>query len=120
MINPNLKLSFLIWIYLIYCFILIEAAPSFSIQDDQFMKDGIPFRILSGSLHYHRVPRSYWKDRLQRMRSMGLNSIQTYIPWNWHEEEKGVFNFEGDRDLVAFLKTASEVGLLVLLRPGRK
>lgn len=49
---------------------------------------------------------------------MGLNSIQTYVPWNWHEAVEGEFNFDGDRDLSRFLTTAQKVGLLVVLRAG--
>ncbi|KAI2528726.1 galactosidase beta 1 [Homo sapiens] len=44
---------------------------------DSFLKDGQPFRYISGSIHYSRVPRFYWKDRLLKMKMAGLNAIQT-------------------------------------------
>lgn len=69
-------------------------------------------------MHYSRVPSYYWKDRLYKLRYAGLNAVQTYVPWNYHEPFPGVYNFEGDHDLVGFIKTAQDVGLLVILRPG--
>ena len=61
-----------------------------------------------------------WVDRLARVRAFGLNSITTYVPWNFHESQPGVFDFHSEwRDLVRFLKLAQRAGLLVLLRPGR-
>ncbi|KAJ8290802.1 hypothetical protein GJAV_G00017740 [Gymnothorax javanicus] len=101
---------------------LISCTPprTFSIdyQNDRFLKDGEPFRYISGSIHYSRIPRVYWKDRLLKMYMAGLNAIQTYIPWNFHEIAPKHYNFSGDRDLEHFLRLAQEVGLLVILRPG--
>ncbi|KAF6738351.1 Beta-galactosidase [Oryzias melastigma] len=96
------------------------AAPSFSLDynADCFRKDGERFRFISGSIHYSRIPRVYWKDRLLKMYMAGLNTIQTYIPWNYHEESPGMYNFSGDRDVEYFLKLAQDIGLLVILRPG--
>lgn len=91
---------------------------SFTIENDQFLKDGKPFRILSGSIHYHRIPVSYWKDRLLRMKAMGLNTIETYVPWNFHNPNPAHFDFSDQRDLTKWIQTANEVGLLVLLRIG--
>jgi beta-galactosidase len=87
-------------------------------QHDTFLKDGQPFRYISGSIHYSRVPSYYWKDRLMKFKYAGLNAIQTYVPWNFHEPFPGTFNFDGDHDLKKFLSTAQEVGLLVILRAG--
>uniref|UniRef100_A0A8C0MY23 Galactosidase beta 1 like n=2 Tax=Canis lupus familiaris TaxID=9615 RepID=A0A8C0MY23_CANLF len=86
--------------------------------NDRFLLDGAPFRYVSGSLHYFRVPRVLWADRLFKMRMSGLNTVQFYVPWNYHEPEPGVYNFNGSRDLFAFLKEASLANLLVILRPG--
>ncbi|ELK17183.1 Beta-galactosidase-1-like protein [Pteropus alecto] len=85
---------------------------------DRFLLDGVPFRYVSGSLHYFRVPRVLWADRLFKMRMSGLNAIQFYVPWNYHEPEPGVYNFNGSRDLIAFLNEATIADLLVILRPG--
>ncbi|KAL0184011.1 hypothetical protein M9458_019707, partial [Cirrhinus mrigala] len=83
-----------------------------------FRKDGEPFQYISGSIHYSRIPREYWKDRLLKMYMTGLNAIQVYVPWNFHETVQGVYNFAGDRDLEYFLNLANQTGLLVILRPG--
>ncbi|CAN8004534.1 unnamed protein product [Ixodes hexagonus] len=87
-------------------------------EHDRFLKDGEPFRYISGSLHYFRVPRAYWRDRLVKMRLAGLNALQTYVEWSGHEPEPGEYVFEDNYDLKAFLETAKEVGLLVIFRPG--
>ncbi|KAH9366332.1 hypothetical protein HPB48_006216 [Haemaphysalis longicornis] len=98
----------------------VSATGSFQVDyaNDRFLKDGQPFRYISGSLHYFRVPKAYWRDRMQKMRLAGLNALQTYVEWSGHEFEPGQFNFDGDYDLKAFLDTAKDVGLLVILRPG--
>ncbi|XP_042330940.1 beta-galactosidase-1-like protein 2 isoform X2 [Sceloporus undulatus] len=87
-------------------------------KDSQFVLEQRPFRILGGSVHYFRVPREYWKDRLMKMKACGLNTLTTYVPWNLHEAVRGTFDFSGNLDLQAFIKTAEEVGLWVILRPG--
>ena len=75
-------------------------------------------RYISGSMHYARVPPAYWSDRLQKMKDCGLNAVQTYVPWNFHEVEPDVYDFSGDKDLGGFLKAAQDAGLLVILRAG--
>ncbi|TKS67301.1 Beta-galactosidase [Collichthys lucidus] len=87
-------------------------------KNNCFLKDGKPFQYISGSIHYSRIPRYYWKDRLMKMYMTGLNAIQVYVPWNFHETVQGVYNFTGDRDLEHFLDLANQTGLLVILRPG--
>lgn len=91
---------------------------TFSIENDTFVVDGAPLQIKSGSIHYSRVPRAYWHDRLARLKALGLNTVQTYVMWNFHEAEQGVFNFDGDRDLSTFLQIAQQLDLHVLLRLG--
>ncbi|TNN84474.1 Beta-galactosidase [Liparis tanakae] len=99
---------------------LVSGERSFSIdyKNDCFLKDGKPFQYISGSIHYARIPRYYWKDRLVKMYMTGLNAIQVYVPWNFHEAVQGVHDFTGDRDLGHFLDLANQTGLLVILRPG--
>ncbi|XP_029111493.1 beta-galactosidase-1-like protein 2 isoform X2 [Scleropages formosus] len=87
-------------------------------DSSQFTLDGKPIRILGGSMHYFRVPRAYWNDRMLKMKACGLNTITTYVPWNLHEPERGVFNFRGQLDLLTFINEAAQVGLWVILRPG--
>lgn len=85
---------------------------------DNFYLDGNPFQVISGSIHYFRVVPEYWRDRLEKLKAMGCNTVETYIAWNVHEPEKGVFDFSGRNDLVKFVKTAQELGLYVILRPS--
>ncbi|XP_043920855.1 beta-galactosidase-like [Protopterus annectens] len=87
-------------------------------ENNCFKKDGESFRYISGSIHYSRVPQYYWKDRLLKMYMAGLNAVQTYVPWNFHEVMPKKFVFDGDRDLEHFLQLANDSGLLVILRPG--
>uniref|UniRef100_A0A663MZG3 Galactosidase beta 1 like n=1 Tax=Athene cunicularia TaxID=194338 RepID=A0A663MZG3_ATHCN len=87
-------------------------------KEDCFRKDGAPFRYISGSIHYARVPRPAWRDRLLKMYMSGLSAVQVYIPWNYHEPLPGLYDFAGDRDVEAFLDLTAELGLLVILRPG--
>ncbi|XP_041857852.1 beta-galactosidase-1-like protein [Melanotaenia boesemani] len=91
---------------------------SIDYKNNCFLKDGKPFQYISGSIHYSRIPRYYWKDRLVKMYMTGLNTIQVYVPWNFHESVQGVHNFTEDRDLEHFLDLANQTGLLVILRPG--
>ncbi|WIA17668.1 hypothetical protein OEZ85_014471 [Tetradesmus obliquus] len=98
-----------------------NASRSFTISNDRFMKDGAPFRLLSGSVHYNRIPPDLWRDRLARARALGLNAVQFYVPWNFHQPRpgpEGLLPFEGWRDVAGFVRAAGEAGLLVLLRPG--
>ena len=93
-------------------------AHTFTIQGNQFLLDGKPFKVLSGELHYERIPREYWHARLKMARAMGLNTIATYVFWNVHEPTPGHFDFTGDNDVAAFIKAAQEEGLYVILRAG--
>jgi beta-galactosidase len=91
---------------------------SFTYQGDQFLLDGEPFRLLSGAMHYFRVPPAAWDDRLAKARAMGLNTVETYVPWNLHEPRPGAFDFTGNLDLVRYIERAREHDLRVLVRPG--
>ena len=91
---------------------------SFALGDSAFLLDGKPFQIISGEIHYPRVPREAWRARMKMAKAMGLNTISTYVFWNVHEPEKGVFDFSGNNDIAAFVKDAKEEGLWVILRPS--
>lgn len=94
------------------------AQQSFKIQGDQFLLNGKPFQIISGEMHYERIPRAYWRARLKMAKAMGLNTIATYVFWNIHEPRPGQYDFSGNADLVQFLRDAQQEGLKVLLRAG--
>jgi beta-galactosidase len=101
---------------------LAQTAPatghSFRVEGDHFVLDGKPFRVLAGEMHYARVPRAYWRDRLRKAKAMGLNTITTYVFWNAHETQPGVYDFSGNNDVAEFVREAQEEGLYVNLRPG--
>ncbi|MFI8810468.1 MULTISPECIES: glycoside hydrolase family 35 protein [unclassified Streptomyces] len=88
------------------------------IDDGGFRLDGEPFRLLSGGVHYFRVHPAQWADRLRKARLMGLNTVETYVPWNLHQPRPDHFRMDGELDLPAFLDLAAAEGLHVLLRPG--
>ncbi len=97
----------------------LAAAPrSIRIANGRFMLDEKPFQFISGSMHYTRVPHQYWEHRLRMARAMGLNTICTYVFWNVHEPQPGAFDFSGQNDVAAFVRTAQRLGLHVILRPG--
>ncbi|KAL3078711.1 hypothetical protein niasHT_034861 [Heterodera trifolii] len=69
-------------------------------------------------MHYFRIHPSLWQDRLRRYRAAGLNAVQLYIPWNFHEATPGKFNFVGDRNVPQFIRMAQQNELFVLIRLG--
>lgn len=90
----------------------------FEVSGKNFVYDGNPVRILSGAIHYFRVVPEYWKDRLLKLKACGFNTVETYVAWNIHEPKPGKFCFEGIADIVRFIKTAWDLGLFVIVRPG--
>lgn len=86
--------------------------------NDQFYMNGRPVQIISGSIHYFRVVPQYWRDRLEKLRAMGCNTVETYVPWNLHEPRRGEFCFDGLLNLAEFLKIAQELGLWAIVRPS--
>jgi beta-galactosidase len=91
---------------------------TFGVQRDHFALNGKPFQIISGEMHYPRIPRAYWRQELRLAKAMGLNTITTYTFWNLHEPKPGVFDFSGQNDVGEFIREAQQEGLYVLLRPG--
>jgi beta-galactosidase len=107
------------------CSIVRAQAPAadrtphtFAVQGDHFALDGKPFRVISGEMHYQRIPRAYWRARFQMAKAMGLNTITTYVFWNEHEPTPGVYDFSGNKDVAEFIREAQQEGLYVILRPG--
>ena len=90
----------------------------FEIKNGQFQLDGKPFVILAGEIHPSRVPKEYWRQRIQMAKAMGLNTISVYEFWNMHEPEKGKFYFRDNEDVTKFINICAEEGMYVILRPG--
>ncbi|MCC8426179.1 beta-galactosidase family protein [Mucilaginibacter sp. UR6-11] len=91
---------------------------TFTLSDNAFLLDGKPFQIISGEMHYTRIPRGAWRQRMRMAKAMGLNTIGTYVFWNANEPQKGHYDFTGNNDIAEFVKIAREEGLWVILRPS--
>jgi beta-galactosidase len=92
---------------------------TFGIHEGEFVYDGKPIKIYAGEMHYTRVPKEYWRHRLKMLKALGLNTVATYMFWNYHEPLPGVWDFKtGNRNISEFIKIAAEEGLMVILRPG--
>jgi beta-galactosidase len=91
---------------------------NFKIENGNFLYNGNEVRIISGSIHYFRVVPEYWRDRLEKLKNCGFNTVETYVAWNIHEPQADKYNFEGIADIEKFIKTAQELGLLVIVRPS--
>lgn len=94
------------------------SAHRLTANDSTLLLDGNPMQIISGEMHYARIPRAYWRDRLRKARAMGLNTISTYVFWNVHEPAPGRYDFTGQNDVAEFVREAQQEGLWVILRPG--
>lgn len=91
---------------------------TFTVEKDGFRLGGEPFRVISGAIHYFRVPREYWRDRLIKLKACGFNTVETYVAWNMHEPREGEFDYSDMLDIEDFLTTAAELGLYAIVRPG--
>ncbi len=87
-----------------------------------FSVDGRPFFVYGAAFFYERVPRNRWYAALLAYKKLGVNTIDLYVMWNWHEPSEGLQDFTGatdpDRDLVGLLKLTHELGFKLILRPG--
>ncbi len=98
-----------------------DATPTttpLAIKDGKLLLDGKPFRIIAGEMHYPRIPRAYWRERMRMAKAMGLNTITAYVFWNAHETTPGQYDFSGQNDVAEFIREAQQEGLYVILRPG--
>ena len=83
-----------------------------------FYLDGQEFKILSGAIHYFRIQPEDWYHSLYNLKALGFNTVETYVPWNMHEPEKGQFDFQGILDIEKFLQIAQDLGLYAIVRPS--
>ncbi|GAM43980.1 hypothetical protein TCE0_060f19230 [Talaromyces pinophilus] len=95
-----------------------SSAIPFSYNSNSFLLNGQPFQIIGGQMDPQRIPRAYWRQRLEMARSMGLNTVFSYVYWHFHEPSQGVFDFTGNNDLVEWFQTVQDVGLKAVLRAG--
>lgn len=112
---------------LLFCclFLLVKSTfaqnekHQFTLDKQQFLLDGKPLQIISGELHPARIPKAYWRHRIQMTKAMGCNTIAAYVFWNYQEPVEGAFDFTTEnRNIAEFIKICREEKMWVLLRPG--
>lgn len=98
---------------------LQQSSHSFSMDSVNFLLDGEPFQIIAGEIHYSRIPKEYWRHRIQMAKAMGCNTIASYVFWNYHETSEGEFDFTSEnRNLQEFIEIVKEEDMWLLFRPG--
>jgi beta-galactosidase GanA len=97
------------------------ARPRGEITYDQhsLIINGAPLIVQSAEFHYFRLPSpGLWRDVLEKIKAGGFNTISVYFNWAYHSASPGVYDFTGVRDVDRMLRTAEDVGLFVIARPG--
>ena len=92
--------------------------PRFEAGDGTFLLDGKPFVVKAAELHYPRIPKEYWEQRILMCKALGMNTVCLYVFWNSHEPKPDNFDFAGQNDLREFVKLCDKNGMKVILRPG--
>ncbi|MCI5665018.1 MAG: beta-galactosidase [Mediterranea sp.] len=95
-----------------------SASGDFTVGKGTFLLNGQPFVVKAAELHYPRIPKPYWDQRIKLCKALGMNSICLYVFWNAHEQRPGEFDFTGQNDLAAFCRLCQANGMYVILRPG--
>ncbi len=102
-----------------------ENLTGLSAHSDGFYLNGKRLKIISGAMHYFRIHPDQWRDRIKKLRAIGANTLETYVPWNLHEPQMDQFDFGNKSndmsifiDFRKYLHIAQEEDLLVLFRPG--
>ena len=90
----------------------------FTAGKNTFLLNGQPFVVKAAELHYPRIPRPYWDQRIKMCKALGMNTICLYVFWNIHEQQEGKYDFTGNNDVAAFCRLAQKNGMYVIVRPG--
>ncbi len=92
------------------------------LEHKRILIDGVPSLLISGEIHYFRLKRSEWADRIARLKAAGGNTVASYIPWLCHELPSGEIDLDGhtrpELDLGAFIDLCAEHDLHFIARPG--
>ena len=89
-----------------------------TLNSKYLIRNGKPWIPVMGEIHFSRLNRSDWRTELLKMKAGGISVVSTYLFWIYHEEEEGVFDFTGDRDIRAFLEVCRDTGLEAVIRIG--
>lgn len=95
-----------------------NADSKFAVGNGTFLLNGKPFVIKAAEIHYPRIPRAYWENRIEMCKALGMNTLCLYVFWNLHEPQEGKFDFTADMDVAAFCRLAQKHGMYVIVRPG--
>lgn len=95
-----------------------ESKGSFTQGKGTFLLNGEAFVVKAAELHYPRIPKPYWDQRIKLCKALGMNTVCLYVFWNAHEPEPGKYDFEGQYDLAEFCRLCQENDMYVILRPG--
>lgn len=87
-------------------------------DNNQFLKDGQPFRYVAGEMHYYRVLRQKWRERMRTIRASGANVLTTYTEWSTNNPHDGEYIWTEQADFEEYVRIAAEEDLFVILRPG--
>ncbi|REJ07484.1 beta-galactosidase [Microbacterium bovistercoris] len=95
-----------------------DAAHGLTLTDRAVLRDGVPIVPVSGELHFSRMPRERWSERLRQLRAAGVTLASTYVFWNHHSATRGEARFDGALDVGAFVDEVADAGLELVLRIG--
>ena len=95
-----------------------EQKGHFAVGQGTYLLNGKPFVVKAAELHYPRIPRPYWDQRIKLCKALGMNTVCLYVFWNAHEPQPGQFDFAGQNDLAEFCRLCQANGMYVILRPG--
>lgn len=91
---------------------------SFTVGNKEFLLNGKPYIIRAAELHYPRIPKQYWEQRIQLCKAMGMNTICIYLFWNIHEQKQDQYDFTGQNDVAEFVRLVQKNGMYCVVRPG--
>ena len=86
----------------------------FTVGKGTFLLNGKPFVVKAAEVHYPRIPRPYWEQRIKMCKALGMNTLCLYVFWNIHEPQQDHFNFTGSNDVAAFCRLAQKNGMYVI------
>ncbi|HVA29117.1 MAG TPA: beta-galactosidase [Candidatus Baltobacteraceae bacterium] len=93
----------------------VRGTPAFAV-------DGRPYYVYAAAFFYERTPRDEWRADLERYKALGINTIDLYLIWNWHEPDARTVDFDGHtnprRDLRTLFSLIHSLGLKAIVRPG--
>src|SRR5579863_10252920 len=111
-----MKYTFLVLLMLAAGAGYAQSRHRFGLGQHEFLLDGKPFQIISGEMHPARIPKLYWRHRIEMVKAMGCNTIAVYIFWNYHESSPGVFDFASEnRNIAEFIGICQQEKMWVLL-----